>query len=69
MPDLPRAVPVFTRWVDGWYLVGLDFETDGEAAAFADGLADDCDCDGRRVLLKRPPTINQDGHGNCSGVN
>lgn len=69
MPDLPRAVPVFTRCVDGWYLIGLDFETDVEAAKFAVGLAEHCDCDGRRLLLKRPPTINQDGHGNCFGIN
>jgi|HubBroStandDraft_6_1064221.scaffolds.fasta_scaffold435305_2 hypothetical protein len=69
MGELPRAVPVFIRCVDGCYLIGLDFETDVEAAKFADGLAEHSDRDGRRLFLKRRPTINADERGNCSGIN
>jgi hypothetical protein len=69
-PELPRAVPVTMKYEDGiHYLVGLRFETAAEAENFADGLAEFCDRDGERLFLKKPPAINQDERGNCSGTN
>jgi hypothetical protein len=69
-PELPQAVPVTMKKEDGMgYLVGLDFYTAEEAEKFADGLSAFCDLDGARLILKRPPAINQDERGNCSGVN
>ncbi len=64
-PELPRAVPI-TQKRDGiYYLIGLRFKTAAEAEKFADGLAEFCDRDGERLVLKKPPAINQD----YSGIN
>lgn len=68
-PELPRAIPITVRRDDGVYLVGLRFKTVAEAEKFAEGLAEFCDRDGEQLFLKRPPAINRDERGNCSGVN
>jgi hypothetical protein len=68
-----RATPITMKGDDGIYcLIGLDFETAAEAEHFVNGLSEavtQCDRDGRRLFLKRPAAIKQDGRGNCSGVN
>jgi hypothetical protein len=55
MPELPRAVPIFTRGIEGCYLIGLQFETPAEAQKFADGLAKHLsisDADIRQLIFK-----------------
>jgi hypothetical protein len=67
--ELPRAIPATQKRGGIYYLIGLQFATVTEAERFASGLEEHCDRDGARLFLKRPPAINQDERGNCSGVN
>lgn len=69
-PELPRAVPMTQKRDGVYYLIGLRFETAAEAENFvAEELAEFCDRDGERLFLKKPPAINRDERGNCSGIN
>jgi len=54
-PELPSAVPIYMKNADGIQcLVGTRFATSAEAQDFARGLEDCCECDGQRLLFKRP---------------